>query len=940
MRVYQRIRIDSFKDKTVRKEMQKVDTYLRQLTVQQARTPSLPQGTPPAGGGGGTAIDLNQFLYLPGRSAGQHSKQRVTFQAKPVTAGGSTQNPTQNALGFRALGTTDGQIDVNINIEEGATSRPKTPTREWVFPAFNLLTQGATVGLHYFVDESDYQKLTKKTFDACIYQTSDAAGNGFIQDISAVRSGTGVGVPTFNVLISGSFPTTTWPYTSAAPVDGNQPIIYMPALDYSGTSVLGNAATRDKTHAFGIIKVKTPSGATPFEDGGFIYGGGTRRELYSMLTSSGGLLTPTAGSQPRWYPAVTGLTGTFTTSSPTITGIASTTGIYSGQRIRLTDFTNTNLAEDVMVYTVDSGTQITMTENWTGGNGAQGFYTFGPIWASPAVYSQFADDVFRIYGSVDSTKKLGFEVDTNITSGQTRIMTVPDVDATLIVSQGATGLAQIIGTNAHSHSGIGSNEESSLAIEGVVLMGNNIGSDAFAASTALQIKHSLANGGNGIHFVPDTSLLSGAASGNIRMFFIQSSGTAGYTSGTLTGVYGLNFLQSGGWGSATVTNHAAALLQTGVNGTITNNSALKILQQGGSTSGSSDSFGGLLVEVSNRSTDLSGASDILYGIRISKDAASGYDAGVAQAIGIEYRDTFAADVDVVNWTGFKMPAVTGPTGTIKAFDIGNLPSTFAGKIAVGSTSLPSHYLQIGAGTTAIAPLVLTSGTSLTSPVAGAIEFTTDDFFATITTGPARKAFVLDDGTRLTAGRVPFATTNGRLTDDADMTFATDTLTVTKIAAHQITGDVQFTGNGVGLPYGSCWGNEIAWTQAVAATATWYLVSDTDMSDGELNNVTHDGSGKLTVTIAGRYLVNYGVDVGVDAANTHVVSGIAVNGTTVNAGQQHFHNMAINVESTLSSTAILSLAANDTVEVAVKHEAAGNQALSVDHLNISVVQVGG
>jgi len=42
---------------------------------------------------------------------------------------------------------------------------------------------------------------------------------------------------------------------------------------------------------------------------------------------------------------------------------------------------------------------------------------------------------------------------------------------------------------------------------------------------------------------------------------------------------------------------------------------------------------------------------------------------------------------------------------------------------------------------------------------------------------------------LTSGRIPFATTGGALTDDADMTFATDTLTVTKIAATTFTGDV-------------------------------------------------------------------------------------------------------------------------------------------------------
>lgn len=46
-------------------------------------------------------------------------------------------------------------------------------------------------------------------------------------------------------------------------------------------------------------------------------------------------------------------------------------------------------------------------------------------------------------------------------------------------------------------------------------------------------------------------------------------------------------------------------------------------------------------------------------------------------------------------------------------------------------------------------------------------------------------------TALTSGRVPFVTTNGHLTDDADMTFATDTLTVTKIAATTLTGTLTF-----------------------------------------------------------------------------------------------------------------------------------------------------
>lgn len=107
----------------------------------------------------------------------------------------------------------------------------------------------------------------------------------------------------------------------------------------------------------------------------------------------------------------------------------------------------------------------------------------------------------------------------------------------------------------------------------------------------------------------------------------------------------------------------------------------------------------------------------------------------------------------------------------------------AGHVGIGVTSVTA-MLHLKAGTTAAAtaPLKFTSGTSLTSAEAGAIEFTTDDLFFTISTGPARKHVLLTDGTKLTSGRVPFATTNGRLTDDSDLTFATDTLTVTKLLA--------------------------------------------------------------------------------------------------------------------------------------------------------------
>jgi hypothetical protein len=91
---------------------------------------------------------------------------------------------------------------------------------------------------------------------------------------------------------------------------------------------------------------------------------------------------------------------------------------------------------------------------------------------------------------------------------------------------------------------------------------------------------------------------------------------------------------------------------------------------------------------------------------------------------------------------------------------------FSSKVGIGIAATLTGQLHIGAGSTTAssAPIKLTSGTVMTTAEAGAIEFTTDDFFATITTGAARKAFILDNGTRLTSGKIPIATTNGRLID--------------------------------------------------------------------------------------------------------------------------------------------------------------------------------
>lgn len=142
-----------------------------------------------------------------------------------------------------------------------------------------------------------------------------------------------------------------------------------------------------------------------------------------------------------------------------------------------------------------------------------------------------------------------------------------------------------------------------------------------------------------------------------------------------------------------------------------------------------------------------------------------------------------------------------------------------------------------------------------------------------------------------------------------------------------------------LFYGSFYGNEIAWTQASAVQNTWYNISDADIETGQggLNGITHDGSGKLTVLKAGRYLINYGITLEVNLNNEHSMTGIEINssGTAINDGRQHWDSVA-NKEICLSSTAIVNLAVNDTVELSVMNTDANTPNFTISHVNLSLI----
>jgi hypothetical protein len=122
--------------------------------------------------------------------------------------------------------------------------------------------------------------------------------------------------------------------------------------------------------------------------------------------------------------------------------------------------------------------------------------------------------------------------------------------------------------------------------------------------------------------------------------------------------------------------------------------------------------------------------------------------------------------------GGSLASVSSGTGAV-------FTALATGKVGINNTS-PTAYLELPAGTTAAttAPLKFTTGTSMTTPEAGTMEYTTDDLFFTISTGTARKRFVFADPVGgLSTNGVPYGTTNGRLTTAGTFLFDGSKLTV-------------------------------------------------------------------------------------------------------------------------------------------------------------------
>ena len=197
-----------------------------------------------------------------------------------------------------------------------------------------------------------------------------------------------------------------------------------------------------------------------------------------------------------------------------------------------------------------------------------------------------------------------------------------------------------------------------------------------------------------------------------------------------------------------------------------------------------------------------------------------------------------------------------------------------GKVAIGlnaNTPTARLHLPAGTATASTAPLKFTSGTLLTTPEAGAVEFLTDKFYGTITTGTARKTFAFLEspvftGSISTPEKTPVnaVASQGTITmagiATANETFVIDSQTFTWKAARAAAGEVT-----IGADAPAAVTNIVTAVTADLATVTAVdgagdTVTITAVTKGvsgnsivfteASTNMTVDGAGTLGSTTAG------------------------------------------------------------------------------------------
>ncbi len=246
-----------------------------------------------------------------------------------------------------------------------------------------------------------------------------------------------------------------------------------------------------------------------------------------------------------------------------------------------------------------------------------------------------------------------------------------------------------------------------------------------------------------------------------------------------------------------------------------------------------------------KTLDVSGGTLTLSNDQISGDKINGGTIGsvtISQLSGA--LDANSQAITNINIDSGNIDGVTIATSDITV-GAGKTLNVSAGTLTLADNQISGDKVEGGTINAITITGLTTAGITATSN----IDIGSFDFRA--------NTLIADD---LTSGRVVFSTTNGQLIDNSNLTFATDTLTATKIGAYTLTG--KLTAGSIEIE-GSAF----------------------DIDGGDISAITI--SGGLTWSYAqdlnSQQLTNVNIDSGtVDGATIGVNSHTTIKGTTIDA----------------------------------------------------------
>lgn len=269
-------------------------------------------------------------------------------------------------------------------------------------------------------------------------------------------------------------------------------------------------------------------------------------------------------------------------------------------------------------------------------------------------------------------------------------------------------------------------------------------------------------------FTVNTSTITSSS-----LFSINSTSTALAAGNNL-----VELIMSGANGTAAITANPLRISVTNTNATSGTNVGLDVTASGATTANYSIKATGMGWVRANTSTAASGDGSHTFEVGSNGNTSLGiYSSSGSNSATLDFN--FAAFSHFYNVADATATELYWANGAFTKY----MRMLANGKMSFGNPApTPTAWATFAPGTTAAgtAPEKFTSGPLMTTAEAGAVEFLTDKFYGTITTGAARKEYTLNDAA-LTSGTTPVATTNGRLTDGLIFAQGTYTPTLTNVA---------------------------------------------------------------------------------------------------------------------------------------------------------------